>query len=254
MSLGFRRAAPSQAKNNTGAGLPLAVGTGESANPDKAGLAVGVAEPAPLKQPPIITTPINKTLTWLINALQLQNANVPRRLNVREVMPVVDAAGFAGWGLALYTLHGPRSAGTGIPIIFAGASNSFWQIVDPDPVNTQVLLSLSITPNDTGANGTMMGIGLILNSRLALAHGGINEVAGDTILIGSFAVPGFHQASMGVDQAAVTLPTMIGPGRFVVAPPGYGIILYTYNTNGATLNESCRYQTAIIPGNFGAGR
>lgn len=250
MSMGFRRPPAPPGPPKTGGGLPLAVGTGRSSNPDKLGIARPVPPPAPTTPDPTRTSPINKALTWLINALQLQNQTVPRDLAVSQVLPVLDVDGFAGWGLASYTTISGLT--TGNAQLGALHEDSF--LVVPDPVNTQIVVGLEIVQTITNLGALQCEIGVATGSPVT------SPVAGTFPLIANFAKGGFGPiAGFTLPQAPAVgfapfyLASILGGIRYIVAPPGYGVYLSCFNQSAGQIQFAI-LMVATIPGAFGAGR
>lgn len=137
MPMGFRRHPPPPGPPRTGGGLPLSIGTGLSAVPDRVGVARPVPPAAGARPDPTKRSAINNALYWLINGLGLQSQAVPTALDVDTVSPIADVMQ-KGWALASYspsTRSSEAGAVTPLP--------QLW-IVAPDQQNTQVIVALSL--------------------------------------------------------------------------------------------------------------
>jgi hypothetical protein len=249
MALGFRRQAPPPGPPKTGGGLPLAVGTGRSANPDLAGVGAPVQRPAPTVPFPVRNTPINKALTWLINALQLNDANVPRELDTSRVVPTIDI-GANGWPLATYTglagsiTHGAAQLG-------ALHEDSF--LVVPDPVNTQVIIGFTIFQNVQNDGPLICEIGIMGGTPRSTGTAGEFPFTTPTGQLFGPLVGFMLPQAPAVGFTQFYLDGITGGARYLVAPPGFGIYLSCFNQMAGQQTTAFGV-VAVIPGAFGAGR
>ena len=249
MAMGFRRPVPPAGPARTGGGLPLAIGTGVSSNPDKVGVGLPVRAPAATAPNPARTTPINKALVWLVNALGLQNSIIPTDLNVGAVAPTLEISGWAGWGLATYTTVTGLTHGAAA----AGAAHEDTFIVVPDPVNTQIVVGLGIAQTVTNQGALQCEIGICTGNPIAQSAGQLPLV--NTLGAAVFGpVAGFQlPAAPAVGFAPQYLAGILGGVRYLVAPPGMGVYLSCFN-QAAGQQQFVTLMVATVPGQFGAGR
>ena len=193
---------------------------------------------------------INNPLTWLVNAFKLQSQNIPRSLNVKDVLPIVDASGFAGWGMATYASY--------VPTWNAAGGVASYLMVPIDPVNTQVLVACQLLQNRPNEEYCFLGIASANQfPSLALRNTPDGTPIGSTYaaiqsahIMAQFWMPGFTTNQ----ESVVTLNSILGPGRMIVMPPGFGMFFTTIGGTTMITNPGCTYLVATIPGQFGAGR
>ena len=195
------------------------------------------------------SSPLGRGLNWLVNAFLLQSQTVPTDLSADRIMPTVDIAGFAGWGMATYSgLSGSQT--TGNSKLGALHEDSF--LVVPDPLNTQILIGLTIFQIVTNLGALACEIGIIGGTPQAAASGTFPLTTPTGQLFGPVSGFSLPQAP-AVGFAQMYLDAMLGGARFIVAPPGFGIYLSCFNQSAGQFTDAFGI-VATIPGNFGAGR
>ena len=243
MGMGFARRPPAPGPPKTGAGLPLAVGTGKSSNPDKFGLTKPVAAPAATRPPGVRTSPINNPLVWLVNALRLNNQAIPTDLLISQVTPTIDIGG-NGWPLAVYQ---PQSFVTDS----SPGQVAFW-IVPPDPVNTQVLVGFLATQLTLAQPALLIGIGIAQGQVGTVGLGTMPTIL--NLFASEIVAQGYIPTSPnGLHLGSIAQAAILGGQRYIVAPPTFGITyIQVGNTVGQQQNVTA--MIATIPGSFAAGR